>query len=398
MPKVAKELTPLAVSKINGTGWHAVGQVAGLGLKVAPNGSRAWVLRTMVAGKRREFGLGGFPSVSLASARERARSTLDKIYEGTDPLTAKREAKAALLAQKAKAVTFKKLAQQYIDQHEAGWKNAKHAAQWVSTLESYAYPVCGSMVVADMTTPVVLNVLEPIWTTKTETASRLRGRLEAILDYATAKGLREGPNPARWKGHLALTLPAKRKVSPVVHHRALEVKEMPNFYTALKVMEGTAAKALSFLVLTAARSGEVRGMEWDEVDLSTMIWTIPAKRMKAKREHRVPLSNAAINILKSIQRNPKSTLVFDSTKAGKPLSEMALTAVMRRMKVDAVPHGMRASFRNWSAEETAYPNEVCEMALAHAVGNAVEAAYRRGDLFEKRRQMMNDWEKFLLVK
>lgn len=254
------------------------------------------------------------------------------------------------------------------------------------------------MVVADITTPVVLNVLEPIWTTKTETASRLRGRLEAILDYATAKDLREGPNPARWKGHLALTLPAKRKVSPVIHHRALEVKEMPNFYKALKVMEGTAAKALSFLVLTAARSGEVRGMEWDEVDLSTMIWTIPAERMKAKREHRVPLSEAAISILKSIQKNPKSKLVFDSTKDGKPLSDMALTAVMRRMKVDAVPHGMRASFRNWSAEETAYPNEVCEMALAHAVGNAVEAAYRRGDLFEKRRQMMNDWEKFLLVK
>ncbi len=395
MPKVAKELTPLAVSKIKDTGWHAVGHVSGLGLKVAPSGSRAWVLRTTVAGKRREFGLGGFPTISLVSARERARAILDKIYAGSDPLTAKREAKVALMAQKAKEVTFKNLAQQYIDQHESGWKNSKHAAQWTSTLDTYAYPICGGMVVADITTPIILNILEPIWTTKTETASRLRGRIEAILDYATAKGMREGPNPARWKGHLALTLPAKRRVSPVVHHRALEVKEMSDFYISLKTMDGTAARALEFLILTAARSGEVRGMEWDEVDLVNKVWSVPAERMKAKREHRVPLSNIAIDILKALERNVKSKLVFESTKAGKPLSDMALTAVMRRMKVDAVPHGMRSSFRNWSAEETSYPNEVCEMALAHTVGNAVEAAYRRGDLFEKRRQMMNDWALFL---
>lgn len=396
MPKVAKELTPLAVSKIKVTGWHAVGHVSGLGLKVAPSGSRARVLRTMVAGKRREFGLGGFPTISLASARERARTILDKIYSGTDPLTSKREAKAVLMAQKAKKVTFKNLAQQYIDQFESGWKNSKHAAQWTTTLETYAYPICGVMVVADITTPIILNILEPIWTTKTETASRLRGRIEAILDYATAKGLREGPNPARWKGHLELTLPAKRRVSPVVHHRALEVKEMPDFYISLKTMDGTAARALEFLILTAARSGEVRGMEWDEVDLVNKVWSVPAERMKAKREHRVPLSNSSIDILKGLERNAKNKLVFQGTKAGMPLSDMALTAVMPRMKVDAVPHGMRASFRNWTAEETAYPNEVCEMALVHAVGNAVDAAYRRGDLFEKRRQMMNDWGKYLL--
>lgn len=395
MPKVAKELTPLAVSKIKDTGWHAVGHVSGLGLKVAPSGSRAWVLRTTVAGKRREFGLGGFPTVSLASARERARSTLDKIYGGTDPSTAKREAKAALVIQKAKAVTFKNLAQQFIDQHEAGWKNSKHSAQWVSTLETYAYPVCGGLVVADITTPIVLNVLEPIWATKTETASRLRGRIEAILDYATAKGLREGPNPARWKGHLALTLPAKRKVSPVVHHRALDVKEMPNFYVALKSMDGNAARALEFLVLTVTRSGEVRDMRWDELDLKSKTWTIPARRMKGGREHRVPLSSAAMGILEAINRTPKSELVFESTKLNKPLSDMTLLAVLRRMKANAVVHGMRASFRNWTAEETSFPNEVCEMALAHAVGNAVEAAYRRGDLFEKRRTMMNDWQSYL---
>jgi integrase len=395
MPKVAKELTPLAVSKIKGTGWHAVGHVSGLGLKVAPSGSRAWVLRTTVAGKRREFGLGGFPTISLASARERARSTLDKIYEGTDPAMAKRELKAALIAQKAKAVTFKNLAQQYINQHEAGWKNSKHYAQWVSSLENYAYPLCGSMVVADITTTIVLNILEPIWPTKTETASRLRGRLEAILDYATAKGLRDGPNPARWKGHLALTLPAKRKVSPVVHHRALDVKEMPNFYTSLKSMDGIAARALEFLILTATRSGEVRGMQWEEVDLISKTWTIPAIRMKGGREHRVPLSSEAISILEAVNQNPKSKLVFESSKLNKPLSDMTLLAVIRRMKVNAVVHGMRASFRIWTAEETSYPNEVCEMALAHTITSGTERAYQRGDLFEKRRQMMVDWSTYL---
>ena len=395
MPKIAKELTPLAVSKIKLMGWHAVGQVAGLGMKVSPSGARAWVLRTMVAGKRREFGLGGFPTVTLASARERARSTLDAVFAGVDPIAAKREAKSALIANKAKAVTFKKLAVQYIDQHESGWKNAKHAAQWTSTLASYALTVCGDMIIAEIATPTILSILEPIWAIKTETASRLRGRLEAILDYATAKGLREGPNPARWKGHLSLTLPAKRRISPVVHHKAIEVKDMPAFFTSLNQMEGTAARALSFLTLTAARSGEVRGMCWDEVDLSAKVWTIPAERMKAKREHRVPLSAPALAILKRMKQEFKGKIIFEGSKPGKSLSDMTLTAVMRRMNLVAVPHGLRSSFRNWSAEETAYPNEVCEMALAHAVGNAVEAAYRRGDLFEKRRKMMSDWAAYL---
>ena len=398
MPKIAKELTPLAVSKIKTTGWHAVGQVAGLGLKVSPSGSRAWVLRTMVAGKRREFGLGGFPTVTLGSARERARSTLDAVFAGVDPIAAKREAKSALIAKKAKSVTFKKLAAQYIDQHESGWKNTKHAAQWTSTLGSYAVPVCGDMVVAEITTPIILSILEPIWAIKTETASRLRGRLEAILDYAIAKGLREGPNPARWKGHLSQTLPAKRRISPVVHHKAIAVKDMPAFFTSLNQMEGTAARALSFLTLTAARSGEVRGMCWDEVDLSARVWTIPAERMKAKREHRVPLSAAALAILKTMKQESKGKIVFEGSKPGKSLSDMTLTAAMRRMNLAAVPHGLRSSFRNWSAEETDYPNEVCEMALAHAVGNAVEKAYRRGDLFEKRRLMMGDWANYLAGK
>jgi integrase len=396
MPKIANELTALAVSKLRRTGLHAVGGAAGLGLKVMPSGSRAWVLRTVVAGKRREYGLGGYPTVSLASARERARAMLDQLFEGVDPAETKKQAKSALAAQRAKSVNFKSLAEQYILQHETSWKNAKHAAQWTSTLEAYAYPICGHMVAADIDTATVLRVLEPIWRDKTETASRLRGRIEAVLDYAAAKGLREGPNPARWKGNLALTLPAKRKVSPVEHHRAVAVKYMPNFFKSLQQREGTAARALEFLTLTAARSGEVRGAHWSEVDLAQKVWVVPAERMKAKREHRIPLSAHAIALLKSLPTKKTGGLVFPGSKPTSKLSDMALTAVMRRMEVDAVPHGLRSSFRDWVGEETAYPREVAEMALAHTVGNAVEAAYRRGDLFDKRRLMMEDWCHFLL--
>jgi len=395
MPKVAKELTPLAVSKLRRTGLHAVGGINGLGLKVMPAGSRAWVLRTMVAGKRREYGLGGYPTVTLASARERARAMLDQLFAGIDPAVTKKQAKSALVAQRAKAVNFKTLAEQYIAQHEAGWKNAKHAAQWTSTLETYAFPTIGNMVAADIDTPLVLKVLQPIWTNKSETASRLRGRIEAVLDFATAKGLREGPNPARWKGNLALTLPAKRKVSMVKHHPAVPVKDMPSFFKSLRSREGMAARALEFLTLTAARSGEVRGAQWHEIDLAKKIWVVPAERMKAKREHRVPLSAQAIALLKSLSGRGTGGLVFSGRKPTTKLSDMALTAVMRRMEINAVPHGLRSSFRDWVGEETSYPREVAEMALAHTVGNAVEAAYRRGDLFEKRRSMMDEWAKFL---
>jgi len=394
MPKVARELSPLAINKLTNPGTHAVGGVAGLSLRVYDAGQRAWVLRTMVAGKRREFGLGGYPTVLPASARDRARATLDKIFAGLDPTEEKQRQRSALRAAKAKAVSFSKVAEQYIAQHEAGWKNPKHAAQWATTLATYAYPVIGSVTVANVDTPLVLKVLESIWTEKTETASRLRGRIEAILDYATAKGLREGPNPARWKGHLALTLPAKRRVAPVEHHKAIPVTEMPSFMKQLRQICGVSARALEFLTLTAARSGEVRGMEWDEVDLVNKIWVVPAIRMKAKREHRVPLSDAAVLILNRIKQENDGLLVFPGAK-GKELSDMSLTSVMRRMGIDAVPHGLRSSFRNWTAEMTAYPNEVAEMALAHTVSNAVEAAYRRGDLFEKRRSMMHDWAEFL---
>ena len=262
-------------------------------------------------------------------------------------------------------------------------------------METYAFPVCGNMVSPDIDTATVLRILEPIWLDKTETASRLRGRIEAVLDYAAAKGLREGPNPARWKGNLALTLPAKRKVSPVEHFPAIPVQDMPKFFKSLQEREGTAARALEFLTLTATRSGEVRGAQWAEIDLAKKIWTVPAQRMKAKREHRVPLSAQAIKLLKSLPSKEAGGVLFPGRKLMATLSDMSLTVVMRRMQVPAVPHGLRSSFRDWVGEETSYPSEVAEMALAHTVGNAVEAAYRRGDLFEKRRLMMQEWAKFL---
>jgi integrase len=398
MPKVAKELTALAVSKLRHRGLHAVGGAKGLGLKIMPSGSRAWVLRTVVAGKRREYGLGGFPTVTLAAARERARSMLDQLFAGVDPAEAKKQAKSALAAQRAKAVTFKTVAEQYIAQHEASWKNSKHAAQWTSTLTQYAFPVCGHMIAADVDVATVLRILEPLWLSKTETASRLRGRIEAVLDFSIAKGLRQGPNPARWKGNLALTLPAKRKVSPVEHFPAVPVQDMPKFFKSLQRREGTAARALEFLTLTAVRSGEVRGAQWSEIDVAKKVWTVPAQRMKAKREHRVPLSTQAIELLKSLPSKKTSGYIFPGRKPTTKLSDMALSVVMRRMEISAVPHGIRASFRTWIAEETAHPREVAEMALAHIVANATESSYSRGDLFEKRRAMMEDWASYLTLK
>ncbi len=396
MPKIAKELGALAVGRLKVPGWHAVGGVAGLGLQVTPTGARSWSLRVVIAGKRREIGLGGFPTVQIAAAREKARQAREMISEGIDPILVRKSAASALRAAQARAVNFQTVAEQYIGAHEAGWRNPKHAAQWTSTLTQYAYPEIGTMLVASIDTAAVLRVLKPMWNTKTETASRLRGRIEGILDYATAHGLREGPNPARWKGHLALALPARSKVRKVEHHAALPVDEMPGFMQRLRAGQGIGARALEFAVLTAARSGEVRGMQWTEVDLAARVWTVPAERMKAGREHRVPLSDAAVAVLESLPRQEGGDVVFRGTR-GQPLSDMSLTAVLRRMKVDAVPHGMRSSFRDWTAEHTSFPNEVAEMALAHAVGDKVEAAYRRGDLFDKRRVMMDAWASFLLV-
>jgi integrase len=394
MPKLAQELGALAVGKISAPGLHFVGGVQGLALQVNPAGARSWSLRVVIGGKRRDMGLGPYPGVTLAMAREKARDARELIRQGVDPIRRQQEAQSALRAAAAGALTFKECATAYIKAHKAGWRSVKHAQQWTNTLEQHAHPTIGALLVRDVGQAQVMNVLEPIWTEKTETASRLRSRIELVLDWATARGYREGLNPARWRGHLDKLLPAPGKIAKVVHHPALPAADVGAFMLRLRAAEGMGARALEFAILTAARSGEVRGAVWAEIDLTAKVWTVPAARMKAEKEHRVPLSADALALLAALPRLAGTELVFPAPRLG-ALSDMTLTAVLRRMNVPAVPHGFRSTFRDWAAERTAYPNEVCEMALAHTVENKAEAAYRRGDLFEKRRLMMADWAQFL---
>lgn len=388
-------MSALAVSKLVTPGFHAVGEVPGLCLQVFDTGARTWILRTMVAGKRREIGLGGFPAVTLADARTEARRLRSEISQGRDPVADRRAARSAQRAAREAAKTFKQAALAYIESHEAGWRNPKHGQQWRNTLEQYAYPLLGELLVSDIDRQQVLAVLEPIWRTKTETASRLRSRIELVLSFAMQRGYRaEGLNPARWRGGLDKLLPAPQKVTKVEHHPALPIDDLPAFMARLREASGMGASALEFAILTAARSGEVRGALWPEIDLPNKQWVVPAGRMKAGREHRVPLSDAAVKLLERQPRFDKVELVFPSPRNGM-LSDMTLTAVLRRLEVPAVPHGFRSTFRDWVAERTSYPGDMAEMALAHAIGDKVEAAYRRGDMLEKRRRMMNDWAAFL---
>ena len=394
MPKIAKELSALQVSRLTESGHHAVGGVTGLYLYITPTGARSWVLRTLIAGKRRHMGLGAFPSVTLAMAREKARAARSEEEAGVDPIAARIEVVKKLKEENLNAVTFESAAKAYIDAHGDTWKNPKHRAQWSATLATYAFPVIGSLQTAHVTQAHVLAVLEPIWKTKNETAARLRGRIEAVLDWATVRGYREGENPARWKGRLDKLLPAPAKIQKTVHRKALPIDAVPQFMRDLRDKEGVTARALEFVVLTAARSGEVRGATWGEIDLDAAVWVVPGDRMKAGREHRVPLCTQAVELLKKMPRFVGNEHIFPSPR-GKALSDMALLTIMRRMKVDAVPHGFRSTFRDWVGERTDYPRELAEQALAHTLVNKVEAAYRRGDALEKRRTMMQEWGDFL---
>lgn len=392
MARKAKELSALEVNRLTTPGLNFVGGVAGLALQVMPSGARSWILRVMVGGKRREMGLGGFPDVPLAAAKEAARAARLKIKEGIDPINDAKAKHSALSAARAASVTFSEAASAYISVMEAEWSNSKHASQWRNTLTTYAFPVIGNIFVREVEQSHVMRVLEPIWLSKTETATRLRGRIENILDWARVRGYRSGENPARWRGHLDMLLPTPGKVQKVEHLPALPFDELGAFMVELRQQEGAGARALEFAILTAARSGEVRGATWGEIDLVDATWSIPAIRMKAKREHRVALNDEALNLLKSLQHS--GDLLFPN-KNGEKLSDMTLTAVLRRMKrSDITAHGFRSTFRDWCSERTNYPRDVAEMALAHVIGNKVEAAYRRGDLFDKRRLMMRDWGKF----
>lgn len=390
MARIKPPLSEKSCAKLAKTpGLHAVGGVPGLYLSVTPTAA-SWILRYTFAGKRRDMGLGSRAEVGLGEARERAAAARRALRDGIDPLAAKHEQRQAQTASKAKAMSFDACAKAYVLAHGDSWRNPKHRAQWISTLDTYASPVFGSMDVSRIDTPLIVQALGEIWKTKTETASRVRGRIEAVLDWAKVAGYRTGENPARWKGHLDNLLAAPRRVAKVEHFPALPYRDIGAFMEDLRKQQGIGARALEFAILTAARSGEVRGAVWSEFDLEAGIWTIPGERMKAGREHRVPLCARAIEIVKSMQG--LSIHVFPGAKDRRPLSDMTLTAVLRRMgRGDLTAHGFRSSFRDWVSEQTAYPREVAEMALAHTVGDKVEAAYRRGDLYEKRVRLMDEW-------
>jgi integrase len=397
MPRKAKGLSAAKVSKAR-PGRYCDG--GGLYLLVRSPKARFWIFRYVRNGKMREMGLGsatGRNAVSLADAREDARELFKSHRKGGDPLAERRARKIAERAEDARAVTFRQAAERYIEAHRAGWKNDKHAAQWPATLDRYTYRQIGNVSVQAIDTALVIKVLEPIWIKKPETASRLRGRIEQILDWAKAREYRTGENPARWKGHLKNLLPARSKVQRVVHHPALPYAEIGDFVVALRAQDGTAARALEFAILTAARTSEVVEARWDEIDIREKVWTVPGERMKAGKEHRVPLSGRAFEILKEMKasHDDDAEYVFEGREPGTALSNMSLLMLLRRMgRDDLTVHGFRSTFRDWCAEQTNFPNEVAEMALAHTVGDKVEAAYRRGDLFQKRRSLAQAWAKY----
>lgn len=411
MPKVVKELSALEVKRLEHPGrgrnvTFAVGGVAGLLLQVTSINGKSWLLRTTVGVQRREFGLGPYPEVSLSQARDKAREIKERIRQGIDPAAEREAARKALIASQRR-MTFADAVDGALEARLDSFKNAKHRDQWRSTLTTYAIPVLGEMTVDEITVQDVLRVLEPIWSSKTETASRLRGRIEAVLTWATVAGHRKGDNPARWAGNLKELLPAASKVAKKGNHPALQIDDAPRWFAALREREGTGARALEFAALTAARSQEVRGARWEEIDLGAALWIVPAARMKMDREHRVPLTPEAVALLKVLPRDDENPLVFPAPRGGE-MSDMTLSAAMKRLheadakdggsgfldrvsKRPAVPHGLRSTFRDWAAERTNYPGEMAETALAHRVSNAVEAAYRRGDMIEKRRVMMAKW-------
>ena len=395
MARKYNQLSPRRVSTVSKRGRYADG--GGLYLQVSENGAKSWLFRYMMNNKSRQMGLGSARTFSLPEAREKATECRKLVYEGIDPIEHRKLARGLALAETKKAMTFRECAEQYISAHSAGWTNLKHAKQWTSTLKNYAYPVFGDLPVQVIDTGMVMKVLEPIWTTKTETASRVRGRIEAILDWASVRKYREGENPARLKGHLDKLLPQRSKVQKVKHHPALPYDQIGDFMEKLGGQEGVAAKGLELKILTATRTGEVIGAKWDEIDLDQAVWTIPADRMKGGSEHRVPLSGTALNVLSQIKTVRVSDYVFPGGKKNSPLSNMAFNQLLKRMNIPkdvAVPHGFRSTFRDWAAERTGVQNEVAEMALAHTVSSKVEAAYRRGDLFEKRRRLMEAWAEY----
>jgi integrase len=396
MPRTINRLSARTITATTKPGLIADG--GGLYLQTSPAGTKSWIYRFARNGKTRDMGLGPVYTVTLSSAREAAAACRSFVRDGLDPIERRRTLKLAELAADAKTLTFEQCANAYIEAQQSGWRNAKHADQWQNTLKQYAYPVFGSLPVSAIDTGLVLEVLEPIWKTKTETASRVRGRIENILDWASVHNHRQGENPARWRGHLDKTLPERAKVQKVVHHPALDYEDIGSFMAALRERTELSARALELLILTATRTIEVLGAEWNEFDFEAGVWVIPAGRMKGGIEHRVPLSDAALAILKDLPRLEGNDHVFPGMKRARPLSNMACLKLLDRMgHGDITGHGFRSTFRDWAGEQTAFPREVAEHALAHKLKDKAEAAYQRRDFFDKRAMLMRAWSDYCSI-
>lgn len=369
----------------------------GLFLQVKPNGLRYWQFRyTKPDGREGLIQIGPYPKITLEQARVARNEHQAAVASGDDPALLRKQQKVRRKVESARSLTFKQCAEKYIESRAAEWRNEKHTQQWTNTLRTYAHPVIGALQPRDIDTDLVLRILQPIWLVKNETATRVRGRIESILDWAKVRGLREGENPARWSGHLDHLLPAPGKVQKPQHHAALPYSDIGTFAVTLRANTSVAARALEFTILTACRTGEALGATWAEFDLSVPVWTVPGERMKAKRDHRVPLSSAAVKLLRTLPTVGGEGVVFEGARQGRPLSNMALLQLLKRMNRDDVTtHGFRSTFRDWASECTSFANEVAEMALAHAIRDKTESAYRRGDLFEKRRAMMQAWADFI---
>lgn len=408
MPKAAKELAAAEVRRLTEPGTYAVGGCSGLMLVVKPGGGRSWILRARVGNRRRDFGLGGFPTVPLADARAKARDLRDKLAEGIDPVAERQAARAAHVAAQAKRLTLREAAEQYHSAKEGEFSNAKHRKDWLASLKRYAFLHIGDVPVADVELPHVLKVLEPIWATRTETATRVRQRLESVLAWATVRGYRQGDNPARWQGNLDSVLAKPAKVKGKRHFPALPWQRVPEFMADLRTREGMGARALEFAILTAARSGDVRGATWDEIDLAAKVWTIPGERMKAGKPHRVPLCPDAVALLESLPRMEGQALVFPAMRGGK-ISDVTILATVKRMNASkpkegqytdptdgrpVVPHGFRSAFKDWARSRSTFPDEVSELALAHVNSDATRAAYARDELMPQRAKLMKAWGEF----
>jgi len=392
MARQIGRLTAMKVNKETKRGYYPDG--GNLYLQITDAGVKSWILRYMINGKAKTMGLGAVHAVSLAEARDKAADCRKLISSGIDPLLSRKGEQERARVESARGMTFKQCAEAYIEAHKSSWKNAKHIWQWDNSLTRFAYPTLGKLPVQDVDIVLVMKALQPIWEKKTETATRVRGRIESILDWATVREFRQGENPARWRGRLENLLPAPSKIQKVKHHPALPYVDMAVFMEKLHEQQGLAALALQLTILTATRTNETLQAKWGEFDLENKVWVLPSERMKMGKDHRVPLSEPALKILKKLEDAKINDYVFPSNR-GMPLSNMAMLVLLRRMgRDDITVHGFRSSFRDWCAEQTNYSREVAEAALAHAVGDRVEAAYRRGDLFEKRRQLMDEWARY----